>query len=259
MIPAPKTLYKYRDTCNENHIQSLKEKYIFIPSPIEFNDPFDCKMPMDFESVADDIYLQRLFAQKIAILAKTPQSKFEELVEKILSSGKLRNKDFLLKMEQIQIEEMSKDLGVFCLSKESNNLLLWSHYANSHKGFCVGYNPIEIHKALGYPTMGPVNYCNVYPLVSSVENPEKTSYIQVFHKSIDWYYEKEYRYIKYNFANKKISIPKEAIKEIYLGSMISEDDRRLIEEIRNNTYPDAHLYRYSKSKYRFEMEIENIN
>ena len=33
---------------------------------------------------------------------------------------------------------------VFCTSKDHDNCLLWSYYANSHKGFCVGYEESNI-------------------------------------------------------------------------------------------------------------------
>lgn len=258
MIKFPDTLYKYRDADNPLHIQALREKYIFVSSPLEFNDPFDCKMPMDFESVAEDSHLQMLFAQKLAILSNVESAKISEYINKVLQSGNLKNKAFLKTLEQEQVKSMAMDLGVFCLSKEPNNLLLWSHYANSHKGFCVGYNPKIILEILGYPTLGPVNYCNIYPLLSAVEDPVKTSYTQVFNKSIDWYYEKEYRYVKSNGANKKYDISQDAIAEIYLGCMISDENETIIKSIRDSNFPKAKLYKYEKSKNRFEMEFNEV-
>ena len=31
-------------------------------------------------------------------------------------------------------------LGVLCLSACDNSILMWSHYADEHKGFCIGFN-----------------------------------------------------------------------------------------------------------------------
>jgi len=35
---------------------------------------------------------------------------------------------------------MSKKIGIFSLSKKYDDELLWAHYANSHKGFCIEYD-----------------------------------------------------------------------------------------------------------------------
>jgi hypothetical protein len=63
--PLPEILYKYRDIGNPNHLQTLTEQTIFLSSAYRFNDPFDCKIPLGYQSVADDEELQRKFARKI--------------------------------------------------------------------------------------------------------------------------------------------------------------------------------------------------
>jgi hypothetical protein len=39
-----------------------------------------------------------------------------------------------------EIVKITMDKGVFCLSSDDRNILMWSHYAAKHKGFCIGYN-----------------------------------------------------------------------------------------------------------------------
>lgn len=46
-----------------------------------------------------------------------------------------------LQTYEIQAELLKQNnRGVCCLSEEYSNPLLWSHYGDQHKGFCVGYS-----------------------------------------------------------------------------------------------------------------------
>ncbi|MFO1259669.1 MAG: DUF2971 domain-containing protein [Sphingomonadaceae bacterium] len=36
-------------------------------------------------------------------------------------------------------DEMSKDRGILCFSRSWHNPLLWSHYADKHRGICLGF------------------------------------------------------------------------------------------------------------------------
>ena len=44
----PKIIYKYRSWANEYHRNILLKNQVYLSSPIEFNDPFDCKIPKNF-------------------------------------------------------------------------------------------------------------------------------------------------------------------------------------------------------------------
>ncbi|MBK8112877.1 MAG: DUF2971 domain-containing protein [Saprospiraceae bacterium] len=47
--------------------------------------------------------------------------------------------DYSLLTNSFLRERFLKSHNVFCLSEENDNLLLWSHYADCHKGYCVEY------------------------------------------------------------------------------------------------------------------------
>src|ERR1035441_3016297 len=36
--------------------------------------------------------------------------------------------------------ETARDYGLLCFSEEWNNILLWSHYADQHRGVCLGFD-----------------------------------------------------------------------------------------------------------------------
>ena len=95
----------------------LKNRELYFSDPKHFNDPVDCQI---------GIYS----ALKSAV----------ELAQKEDSTvkGKLQK---LGKLEEIytKIENDVKRSAVFSLSKEENNILMWSHYTDSHTGFSLGF------------------------------------------------------------------------------------------------------------------------
>ncbi|WP_429185921.1 DUF2971 domain-containing protein [Aeromonas veronii] len=109
-----------------------------------------------------------------------------------------------------RINEQIDDYGIVSLSETPRNLLMWAHYANEHKGICIGYkrNLFEslpdqisnyISNAESY-TPVKVNYDNIRPQVISDNRPDLDkvkSYVlqQLTTKSDDWMYEKEHRCI----------------------------------------------------------------
>ncbi|MFQ2217622.1 DUF2971 domain-containing protein [Aeromonas enteropelogenes] len=109
-----------------------------------------------------------------------------------------------------RINEQIDDYGIVSLSETPRNLLMWAHYANEHKGICIGYK-CNLFDSLPYPisnhisnaesyTPVKVNYDNIRPQVISENHSEidkVKSYVlqQLTTKSDDWMYEKEHRCI----------------------------------------------------------------
>lgn len=53
-LDIPPILYKYRDSEKEEHLKVLENIELFFPSQKTFNDPFDCKIPVNFQTFADN-------------------------------------------------------------------------------------------------------------------------------------------------------------------------------------------------------------
>ncbi|MBT2620300.1 DUF2971 domain-containing protein [Chryseobacterium sp. ISL-6] len=44
------------------------------------------------------------------------------------------------------VENVNRNFGIYSLTTKNSNLLMWSHYGNSHKGFCIGFNTEKLFK-----------------------------------------------------------------------------------------------------------------
>ena len=68
-------------------------------------------------------------------------------IETLINRGVYKNKvenfndpfDPYFKKYNTILDEELKDIRITCFSTTSNNILLWSHYGNNHKGICLGY------------------------------------------------------------------------------------------------------------------------
>ncbi len=158
-------------------------------------------------------------------------------------------------MEESRLRKMEEVFGVFCLSAISDNLLMWSHYADSHKGICVGFNPQKLIDSICPTWVAPIQYSFEYPKISILEHPEQILEILLFNKSIDWHYEKEIRYVKNTIdGGCEIKIPVDTIEEIYLGCLVDADTEHSVMEIMTSKYPHARIIRYKKNELTFKLE-----
>lgn len=82
---------------------------------------------------------------------------------------------------------------VFCFSKTCTNPIMWGHYGNAHRGFCVGYDEEDIIN-IDWPKQrfifDKVSYSESVPRLSEYEVRNGRA---LYYKSIDWKNENEWR------------------------------------------------------------------
>ncbi len=218
-----KILYKYRNY-NSRSLSMLKNKEIYFSNPNSFNDPVDCKINI-------------LSAVKAAIkLAEHEEPATKNKLEEIEKLTNLFS----------DIEEDVKHAGVYSLSKEENNVLMWSHYADKHKGFSVGFslsnNFIKFNERDEIIGTADVSYSEDNPFIkyflSITKNTKLPSWDEFWpcifsmaltSKSKEWTYENEVRIIRGNPGVVNFS-PSELI-EVIFGLEMNEDNKNNLKAI----------------------------
>ena len=159
----PKSLIKF---CNgsysskkNNYLDALEKDMLWMSSPICFNDPFDCAININYEKIKFEQY------------SKTTHLLFEEkAADEFLNRTDVKSLfNKLVKLHKFNFMENAKNfcnnVFVSCFSEISNlsSLRMWSHYANSHKGFCLEYDFFEILKNISQGQhILPIFYSNNY-------------------------------------------------------------------------------------------------
>ena len=203
---------------NEHLIESLVNRTIFFSSPNKLNDPFDCRIVLDG-------------AFKRATRSTT--GRHLQLYEKLL---KHRNK---LKI----LQDTLQDVGIcsFSIDIDSiiSNHILWSHYAEKHRGVCLIYSfdddfiRDENNGIIGRSqvTYGDDKLTNW--LIGFKDKtrcfPEEFTKIYWTVKSHVWEYEKEVRLVRN--ATGVLTIPSGSIEQICFGLDTPPEQIALIQKL----------------------------
>lgn len=98
---------------------------------------------------------------------------------------------------------------------------MWSYYASSHKGVCIGFNTINFFDEYA---IFPMNYKRRVPGTKISDNDYARMQSQLLTKSDAYIHEDEYRVIIHNRQPRQEPFDKHCIKELILGNKISADN-----------------------------------
>lgn len=251
--------YKYLPI---KRIDYLKSELLRFTQPIDLNDPFEClpgKPPKEeFE--------------------KFIQLKCEELVAKAKSSSE-RNK-IIERAKRLSIDDLYKnanrnvnlDIGILSLSKNWNSTLMWSHYSDCHKGYCIGFNKNhsffnECIRENGTKSkvVKEVIYSKDRVQIPMDEQTDKLIYEPFITKACGWNYEQEIRVISsLNLSQETnngeicdihlFKVPYDTIQEIIMGVNISPENEKKIKEFSSRN--KIQIFKCKISDKEFNMERE---
>lgn len=158
-----------------------------------------------------------------------------------------------------QREKMNKEYGLFCVTPVSDNMLMWAHYANSHKGFCVGFDSQRLFPITGGRGCDIV-YSDKYPEISPMLDDIFELFIhQTNTKAKFWAHEIEYRIFKNVNGSRIISLPVDVITEVIFGCNTPRQHKDEIIKIVGKLYPHVQLFQAKPKSRSFELEIVPIS
>lgn len=255
----PEILFKYRDWETDYHRNIIFKKEIYFPSMSQFNDPYEGQVPYRYtpeELTPDNIFI------KMLTMAKNehpdwPESRLIEYVYEYQRRNLLHDDAHIQKVYQQTVEDIERVYGIFALTTEENNFLMWSHYSNCHKGICIGFNT-RILWDITAGGIGPVTYQRELPTFSLFEPTMMFSHKLLSTKSDIWQYENEFRIIKSGFSRKLIKIPPETIEKIILGcNMESKEKFKIIEYVKANL-PSCKVFDTLLNYHEFKVDTMRI-
>ncbi|MGF6549430.1 DUF2971 domain-containing protein [Paraburkholderia youngii] len=224
-------LYKYVSVHSGDLIDralAILEGRLYFASPLRFNDPFE--MSATFANPNEEAVRKR---------AAESHPLFDVLRRKdqqAIVNGALRA--IRGQARRLMTDDLLGRLGVLCLGEDHKNLLMWSHYADSHRGLCIGFrrnaSPFNLSRKVLYSSVRPVIPFDVEG-VADDDSIEKA----LLTKSPEWSYEKEWRIIK----------RKVGIGEIEYYRQRYSDDPQLGDEIADvlSTQDGPGLYEFDGS------------
>jgi len=264
---TPKILYRY-ECLNDKKLKALQNAYLYLPSAAELNDPYEFISFKNRSNISDEKYIEAFWITKTAQMNVSgcfDNKQIQKIIEPHWPTNESKVefiKNYIDELTTEILQDIKKNWGILSLIADPNNLLLWSHYADSHKGYCLGFDRDVFYEAYPNEVFYPVTYSDDYPTVNMIYFIEnfKTSMkifwggsitpdeiMDIFSKSgffkpmttknKIWELEKEWRWIKMNSAGDKVPFPKGFLKRIIFGKKMTDDHKRTIRNVFENN-PD---------------------
>jgi hypothetical protein len=136
---------------------------------------------------------------------------------------------------------------------------MWSHYANQHKGFCIGFVRKNDNLLGDINRTKPVEYdCN-YPEADPLDengNYDHSIFTKMlFTKAKNWEYEKEWRLV-YNEGDKEEPLPAD-ISILIFGLKMLVEHKATIRNILVGQ-PNIQYQQATKEEYQFRLKIVDL-
>jgi len=297
------TLYKYLNY--DGAKKTLANCAIKLSSPLAFNDPFDMQLmealgsqisefaealgPAFFNFMSGDIdYSQVRRSQlgaKVILLHRAWKTLLQEELDArrkaICSTPVDEIFDFKALQQNNQrlvdmLRNNFRNSGVFCTSKNNYSLLMWSHYADHHRGAVFEFIPDEprdsallISKPVKYTRDRPLIYRTPEDLIRNaimmplLESVQQMTGRLIYTKSLDWQYEEEYRLVIPRFiptgqTNEMLCFYPEELTAVYFGCRISAQQRNELKSLARKLNPNTRLYQASMARREYALQWESL-
>lgn len=223
--------YKYRSDYQRD-VLSLVNNQIFAGSLNNLNDPFEGMID------ARDLDL-------FSLIFKSDSANLDK--------------------EFVAFKKTISEKGIYCLSQINTNEVMWSLYADSHKGFCIEYdidillNIYNFYKNRPLAHILKLKYQNTVPknlFTDIIIRRDFKDILQGFAgiKSKAWEYEKEVRII--NESAGLIDYDFKAVKAIYFGVRATKLD--IENTMKSLGGRGIKFYQMKLKPYSYSLEAEEI-
>lgn len=195
----------------------------------------------------------------------------EKFINKLLADTKFQYDLGPTEAQRIIISNLADKVKVFCLSEVRDNLLMWAHYSDNHKGAVIGFRTNTNYTL--FVDAKPVKYSHEIPtgmspqelahrMLGDFNNLQIDIDKQFLTKSEDWGYEREWRIVmKHNDVDENClaNISPNDVEAIYLGCRMSQEDQRRIVDLVVSDYKHVKFYLAEKDEWEFRLNFLPIN
>ena len=261
----PKRLYRYRSV-NAYSRKNLEDSTEWLSSANAYNDPYDSAVtfsPIEtgkaaarsqFGEIAKCAGLESLLSAHQLIAAKTADDPIKTVtaallarefnddapkVQAMLEAFQRVYANMTAPMVSRMRDHMQAGTKVCSFSTVPESIIMWSHYANYHRGFCVEYHLEDFNdprKRALYPVIySPELFDATKYIVAAMEGDGSFNnlfgILAALHKSPEWAYEGEWRFALPMGESFPGAFPMPRPRRLYLGSRIPVGDEEAIMKI----------------------------
>lgn len=289
----------FKFATQEAALKIIEGKSLKWSSPVEFNDPFDHQA--GFVLDLDEEHFARLFTESMlrVIFTDTPVSvgasrlfthllllmrqarerlPREEIVAQLQESALLAARNLTEGVDGFNAAIQSELLHsrVLCVSEQVDNVVMWSHYADQHRGVAFQLGCIDSidNRLLAAKRVEYTDRFIAFPSAEEYaqhltgEQPidmVSLAWKIAYTKHLDWAYEREWRVhipLLGEMPSASFSIydePAEVFQAIYLGCRMEPSQVQSVIQTAIKVLPHIKIYRSVPSRTSYALNFELVN
>lgn len=250
----PTHFYKYRPY-DEHSASILSKGEVWFSHVADFNDPFDCMIGTHIDDATDAeimaLYLRKIPKREPLLNQRQIQRRAEQFLRRTRRMTPKKHEA----ESQRRAAEIARKIGVYCLTIHRDNLLMWAHYADKHRGVCFEFDAAHPF----FARAEPVCYRPNYPQVDLLDLDDRAALDKLClrTKSDHWAYEDEYRIIVRYGAGVN-NFPQEALTGVVLGCQVTREVRHEIRGLLKRWRPSTQIYRARKAERMYGIVIDKV-
>lgn len=257
-IELPPVLYRFRpwsrhnpDGTESKSVEEIAGRHAWFSCPLRFNDPQDSMLGPEFTAGKGD--LDRWLFHGIAPFGRLAGEHNCSITQ--LDSTKPGVEAAVGDMKRL---EARKESCVCCFSRDWSSPLLWTFYAQEHRGFCLGYST----EGQLFQRARPVLYTHSPRDVCHLEDPATNNDPLSFCKSTDWQFEDEWRVCLQERGPKRVDLANEKLISIHVGYRMADNHlQELASTLRKagHSPSETRLFQMERIPMSFTLACRPIN
>lgn len=262
-VKIPDELYKYY-RINDDLIYTIKENYFWLSKPSNFNDPFDARILVNTNNTVEEIdsHISEIFEK----------SELKEDARNIYKNLKTKDPELFTQFVNVNYQHFLENIGISCFTTKNNNLLMWAHYADNHKGVCIKFNLLGEDSITDI--LYSVEYSQDYPKINFINLLKERNFQDLFLvKSLEWIYENEWRLVRTKYLTTpgekedenapknygKLSFEKELLLEVIFGCKATDEDiEKVISVFKSANYKSVSFKKAEMIDFKFDLSFTEI-
>lgn len=252
---AVEFLYKY-GRLTEYSEALFTTPTIWFSAPAQLNDPFECRPCLTFEGTPEQIVESLTRSLERRHPEFTHETAKAHAVSMFLErSQKAPNWE---QMRQDMAARFAQRIGLYCLSKVNDSILMWSHYSQEHRGYCLQFGATDYTPVFGRAQ--EVRYATDFPVVDVFNTPiEDQANLIFLTKYIGWSYEKEWRIIDHQDGPGLREYPPELLRGVIFGLRMPAADRAKISSWLEKRGHPVRLFETVQHERQFAIVVREID
>lgn len=157
-------------------------------------------------------------------------------------------------------------LGYISFSKHNDRILMWSHYADAHRGVCLRFKCVDdpFYSENGAGRVVDVNYGDDI-IEKNILRDSNSAFSKMSRKARCWSYENEFRTfkvpssVKADDASGSHNFNSKLVDAVYFGLKTGKEEIQKVKAIVESAKHKIELYQAAKNRTHLKIDFVKIN